>query len=75
MKKMTPESNQRLKNEFMELESKRLKLCQFLEKVGDSADFDVKLLRKQAQVMADYALILETRIKLDDGKIMPMEGK
>ena len=69
MKKMTPESNQRLKNEFMELEAKRLKLRQFLEKVGDSADFDVKLLRKQAQVMADYALILETRIKLDDGKM------
>lgn len=68
MKKMTPECNQRLKNEFMELESKRLKLRQFLEKVGDSADLDVKLLRKQAQVMADYALILETRIKLDDGK-------
>ena len=68
MKKMTPESNLRLKNEFMELESKRLKLRQFLEKVGDSADLDVKLLRKQAQVMADYALILEARIKLDDGK-------
>ena len=68
MKKMTPESNQRLKNEFMELESKRLKLRQFLEKIGDSSDFDVKLLRKQAQVMADYALILEARIKLDDGK-------
>ena len=68
MKKMTPECNQRLKNEFMELESKRLKLRQFLEKVGDSADLDVKLLRKQAQVMADYALILEARIKLDDGK-------
>ena len=68
MKKMTTECNQRLKNEFMELESKRLKLRQFLEKVGDSADLDVKLLRKQAQVMADYALILEARIKLDDGK-------
>lgn len=68
MKKMTPECNQRLKNEFMELESKRLKLRQFLEKVGDSADLDVKILRKQAQVMADYALILEARIKLDDGK-------
>lgn len=68
MKKMTPECNQRLKNEFMELEAKRLKLRQFLEKVGDSSDLDVKLLRKQAQVMADYALILETRIKLDDGK-------
>ncbi len=68
MKKMTTESNQRLKNEFMELEAKRLKLRQFLEKVGDSADLDVKLLRKQAQVMADYALILEARIKLDDGK-------
>ena len=68
MKKMTPECNQRLKNEFMELESKRLKLRQFLEKVGNSADLDVKLLRKQAQVMADYALILEARIKLDDGK-------
>lgn len=68
MKKMTPECNQRLKNEFMELESKRLKLRQFLEKVGDSSDLDVKLLRKQAQVMADYALILEARIKLDDGK-------
>ena len=68
MKKMTQECNQRLKNEFMELESKRLKLRQFLEKVGDSADLDVKLLRKQAQVMSDYALILETRIKLDDGK-------
>lgn len=68
MKKMTPECNQRLKNEFMELESKRLKLRQFLEKVGDSSDLDVKLLRKQAQVMADYSLILEARIKLDDGK-------
>ena len=68
MKKMTTECNQRLKNEFMELEAKRLKLRQFLEKVGDSADLDVKLLRKQAQVMADYALILEARIKLDDGK-------
>ena len=68
MKKMTPECNQRLKNEFMELESKRLKLRQFLEKVGDSADLDMKLLRKQAQVMSDYALILEARIKLDDGK-------
>lgn len=68
MKKMTPESNQRLNNEFMELEAKRLKLRKFLEKVGDSSDLDVKLLSKQAQVMADYALILETRIKLDDGK-------
>lgn len=68
MKKMTPECNQRLKNEFMELESKRLKLRQFLDKVGDSSDLDVKILRKQAQVMADYALILEMRIKLDDGK-------
>ena len=68
MKKMTPESNQRLKNECMELEAKRMKLRQFLEKVGDSSDLDVKFLRKQAQVMADYALILEARIKLDDGK-------
>ena len=68
MKKMTPESNQRLKNEFMGIEAKRLKLRQFLEKVGDSADLDVKILRKQAQVMADYALILEARIKLDEGK-------
>ena len=68
MKKMTTECNQRLKNELMELEAKRLKLRQFLEKVGDSSDLDVKLLHKQAQVMADYALILETRIKLDDGK-------
>lgn len=68
MKKLNPESRHRLTNEFMELEAKRLKLMQFLEKAGASSDLDVKLLRKQADVMADYAVILEARIKLDEAK-------
>ena len=73
MKRMTDEVKGRLVAELSELTDRHAKLAAFLAKHADSDDLDIRLLRKQAAVMADYAEVLEVRLRLNEAK--PIENK
>ncbi len=69
MKKMSAEARERLNAEVTELKTRLGKLKKFLmEHKSEEEDLDIRLLRRQAKVMSEYADILDTRIKLDDAK-------
>lgn len=69
MRKMSAEARERLNAEVTELKTRHGKLKKFLmEHKSDEEDLDIRLLRRQAKVMSEYADILDTRIKLDDAK-------
>ena len=69
MKKMSAEARERLNAEVTELKTRLGKLKKFLmERKSEDEDLDIRLLRRQAKVMSEYADILDTRIKLDDAK-------